>query len=138
VDEALRKLDPANPGRALHAALHDGRFQKQYGDVLQSVGSAQATKETRAIVEHYHRAVEDKDHSTQETFLALFASTHTVKETAIAFGVGRWRIKRAKLRARLGNPRTPNPKPSTLNPRPYLHKSINSLLGNENYYTICS
>ncbi|KAJ1482041.1 hypothetical protein T484DRAFT_1898483 [Baffinella frigidus] len=61
-----------------------------------------ATKKTRAIVELYRRAVEDKDHSIQESLLALVASTHTVGETAIAFGVGRGRIKRAKLRARLG------------------------------------
>jgi hypothetical protein len=118
VHAALCELDPVNPERALAAALHSPSFKKQYGDVLRSGGSAQATKETRAMVDKYRLAVEDQDHSIQEMLLALFASTHTVGETAITFGVGRGRVKRAKLRARLGKPQTPNPKPETLTPKP--------------------
>jgi hypothetical protein len=118
VDAVLRELDPVHPERALAAALQSHPFQKKYGDVLLSVGSVKATKETRAMVEAYRRAVEDKDHRIQETLLSLFASTHTLKETATAFGVGRCRIKRAKLRARLGKPRTPNLKPYTQHPAP--------------------
>ena len=50
----------------------------------------------------YEDAVADKDFRMAEVQLSTFAAAHTLAETAVAFKVGVWTIKRAKKRVRLG------------------------------------
>jgi len=101
LDQAMSGKDEHRPQDVFWWAQRGQKFRRTYGDVsaARDRGNDKMLHVMKGV---YEDAVADKDFRTAEVLLGTFAAAHTLAETAEAFKVGMWTIKRAKKRVRLG------------------------------------
>jgi len=100
--EAMCSKDADRPQDVFWWAQQSQQFRMTgYGDVS-AAHDFKSDKMVRAMVSVYEDAIRAKDFRTADIQLGTFASGHTVAETCATFGVGKFKVKRAKKRVRLG------------------------------------